>query len=248
MNAATHCKEINTHAVCLVRREGPVFYAALPCEPCATEALKGISTNRAGQKHRLVSILWDHLVALDSPLCKHFQSSDKDAFAIQVVHDPLGKPHLWFGEYRGPAISFSECGGKVWAAICIDKADIGIDVAGADEFQGDYPFHRVFQEEELQNALSLTDGDMGNAAALLWSVKEAVVKALGSAFHLVNPLQIGVYQPTACEGGYTFSVSLSGKALRRFPLSAETLLVCSLPLEKMCLSIAILDRRLTGNE
>ena len=66
---------------------------------------------------------------------------------------------------------------------------------------------------------------MAKASALLWSVKEAVVKALGCAFHLVDPLQITVY-PSAegtvdGDGGYTFPVCLSGKALVRFPIAAR---------------------------
>ena len=132
---------------------------------------------------------------------------------------PLGRPHLLVGEYRGPAISFSEGGGKVWAALCGDESDIGIDVAGTDEFQREYPFHRVFHAQELHHALRLAGGDLEKASALLWSIKEAVVKALGCAFHLVDPRQITVY-PSAGEedGGYTFPVGLSGKALERFPM------------------------------
>ena len=90
---------------------------------------------------------------MESPLWKRCQSSNRAAFPIQVVRGPLGRPHLLLGEYRGPAISFSEGGGKVWAALCGDESDIGIDVAGTDEFQGEYPFHRVFHPQELQHAL-----------------------------------------------------------------------------------------------
>ena len=90
---------------------------------------------------------------------------------------------------------------------------------GADEFQKDYPVHRVFHPEELHHALRLADGDPGEASALLWSVKEAVVKALGCAFHLVDPRQVNVYPAVERQdGGYTFPVGLSGKALERFPI------------------------------
>jgi len=87
---------------------------------------------------------------------------------------------------------------------------------------------------------------MAKASALLWSVKEAVVKALGCAFHLVDPLQITVY-PSAegaadGDGAYTFPVGLSGKALARFPIAARKLLrVRSIPQGKMWLSIALLN-------
>ena len=87
---------------------------------------------------------------------------------------------------------------------------------------------------------------MAKASALLWSVKEAVVKALGCAFHFVDPLQITVY-PSAegtvdADGGYTFPVCLSGKALVRFPIAARgSLWVRSIPQVKMWLSIALLN-------
>ena len=238
-------EEVTVHTMNPVHRRGPVFYASLPRD---TETPKGHGTNGEEAKHRLVSILWDHLVAMDSPLWKGCLSSNGAAFPIQVVRDPLGKPHLLLGEHRGPAISFSEGGGKVWAALCGDESDIGIDVAGADEFQGEYPFHRVFNAQELQHVLKLAGGDLEKASALLWSVKEAVVKALGCAFHLVDPLQIHVCPSIRGDdgegGGYTFPVRLSGKALARFPIGAgRSLWVRSFPQVKMWLSIAVLNRR-----
>jgi phosphopantetheinyl transferase (holo-ACP synthase) len=153
------------------------------------------------------------------------------------------------GECRGPAISFSEGGGKVWAALAGDESAIGIDVAGSDEFLGDYPFHRVFHPHELEHAVNLTGGNLAGASALLWSIKEAVVKALGCAFHLVDPRQITVYPSAGGGGGYTFPVGLSEKALARFPIATgRSLWVHSLPQRKMWLSIALLDRSTTGHE
>jgi phosphopantetheinyl transferase len=239
---AKGCPRLTVQALSFVQGRGPVFYASLPSGSGATETLERCGTNGAGEKHRLISILWDHLMAMESPLWKRFQSSNGAALPIQVVCGQLGRPQLLLGEYRGPAISFSEGGGKVWAALCGDESDIGIDVAGTDEFQREYPFHRVFQAPELQQALRLAGGDMERAAALLWSIKEAVVKALGGAFHLVDPQQITVYPSRGEEGGYTFPVGLSRKALVRFPLAAShSLWVRSLPLAKMWLSIALLN-------
>jgi len=235
------CQGLTVHAVSFVHGRGPVFYASMPC---ANEPLKGCGTNGAGDKHRLVSTLWDHLVAMESPLWKGCQSSNGAAFPIQVVRGLLGRPHLLSGVYRGPAISFSEGGGKVWAALCGDESDIGIDVAGTDEFHREYPFHRVFHPHELQHALRLVGGDLEKASALLWSIKEAVVKTLGCAFHLVDPRQIYVYQSVGRDGGYTFPVCLSGKALVRFPIVAgRSLWVRSLPQRKMWFSIALLNRQ-----
>jgi phosphopantetheinyl transferase (holo-ACP synthase) len=241
VGVAKDCQGLTVHAVSFVQAKGPVFYASMPF---ANETFKGRGTNGEGNKHRLVSTLWDHLVARESLLWKRFQSSPKTAFPIRVVGGLLGRPHLLLGEYRGPAISFSESGGKVWAALCGEEFDIGIDVAGTDEFPREYPFHRVFHPQELQYALRLAGGSLEKAAALLWSIKEAVVKALGCGFHLVDPRQITVYPSADGEGRYTFPVGLSGKALARFPKAAgRSLWVRSLPQEEMWLSLALLNRQ-----
>lgn len=200
--------------------------------------------NAAGNRDHLVSILLDHVVVLDNPRWKCLHSYDRVDLPIRVVHGPLGRPHLLAGEYRMPGISFSEGGGKVWAALCGDESDIGIDAAAFEEFQGEYPLHRVFHDQELQHALRLTGGDLAKAAALLWSIKEAVVKALGCGFHLVAPRQVHVYPSTGKDGGYAFPVGLSGKALVRFPKGANrSIEVRSFPGEKMCLSIALSSRQ-----
>jgi phosphopantetheinyl transferase len=221
-----------------VHRMGPVCYASLPCD---TEPPKGHGTNGEEAKHRLVSILWDHLVKMDSPLRTFCLSSNRAAFPIQIVHDPLGRPHLRLGEHRGPAISFSTAGKEVWAALCGDGSDIGIDVAESAEFQDGYPLHRVFHAPELHQALELAGGDLAGAAALLWSIKEAVAKALGCAFHLVDPRDIHVYPSAVEPGGPAFSVRLSGKAGMRFPMADQTsITVHSLAQAGAWLSIATL--------
>ena len=230
---------ITVHAMSAVHRRGPVFYASLPHE---IETPKGHGMNAGGARHRLVSILWEHLVTMDSPRWKCRLSSNRAAFPIQVVRDPLGKPHLLLGEHRGPAISFSEGGGAVWAALCGDESDIGIDVAEIDEFQGDYPFHRVFNAQELQHVVRLAGGDVEKVPALLWSIKEAVVKALGCGFHLVEPRDIYVHPAVEGDGEYTFPVCLSRKALERLPIGAgRSIWVRSLPQVKLWLSIAFLN-------
>ena len=232
---------ITVHTLHPVPLRGPVFYASLPSDVAPPT---GDRANGEEARHRLVSTLWDHLVAMERPL----RTRNRAAFPIRVVSGLLGRPHLLLGECQGPAISFSEGGGKVWAALCGDESDIGIDVAGTDEFQGEYPVHRVFHPQELHHAVRLTDGDLEEASALLWSVKEAVVKALGCGFHLVDPRHITVH-PSEGGDGHTFPVSLSGKALDRFPLAAcQSLWVHSLPHGKLWLSIALSNRRPTVHE
>ena len=240
---AKACQDITVQAVRFLEGRGQVFYASLPF---TLGTLKGSRTHGAGEQLRLVSTLWDHLAALrarKSPLGKGGQVSNRAAAPLKVVHDPLGRPLLRWGEKRGPAISCSAGGGKIWAALCGDESDIGIDVAEAGEFQGEYPVHRVFHGDELHHVLRLADGDLARASALLWSVKEAVVKALGCAFHLVDPRQINVYPAVGSDRGYTFPVGLSGKALVRFPLHPGSIWVRSLSRAQMWLSIALLNRQ-----
>jgi phosphopantetheinyl transferase (holo-ACP synthase) len=232
-----------------IHQSGPVFFASLPCGPRDKVPTKGPGTDGEEAKLRLVSTLWGHLAASENPLWKRSKSSNRDDYPIQVVRGTLGRPELLLGESRGPAISFSKGGGRVWAALCGDDSDIGIDVAESDEFGRDYPVQRVFHPEEFEHALSLADGDPENASALLWSIKEAVVKALGCAFHLVDPRHISVYPAAVENGKYTFPVGLSGKALNRFPLvDGRPLRVRSLPQGKLWLSFALVNRRPAGHE
>lgn len=227
------CQGPTIAAVSFLHGSGPVFYASLPPD---SEA-----------RHRLAATLWDHFAATASPGGQGCQASSSAALPIRVVRGLLGRPELLRGEAPGPAISFSEGGGKIWAALCGDRSDIGIDVAGADEFPGEYPFHRVFHPCELEHALTLTGWELAAASALLWSVKEAVVKALGCAFHLVEPRHVTVYPAVVGaagrDGGQTFPVGLSGKARERFPLvDGRSLWVRSLPQRGLWLSIAHLQR------
>lgn len=221
-------QEAIIRAVRLAPCGGVVFYASVPGNSATST---GCATGRTENRRRLVTILWEHL-----------RGSNRVALPIQLVHDGLGRPHLLLGEHRGPAISFSTAGEEAWAALCGDESDIGIDVAGSAEFREGYPLHRVFHVQELHGALELAGGDVARAAALLWSVKEAVAKALGCAFHLVGPRDIHVYPSAAEDGGPAFSVRLSGKALVCFPMAdRRPVTVRSLPQAETWISIAALS-------
>ena len=81
------------------------------------------------------------------------------------------------------------------------------------------------------------------AAALLWSVKEAVAKALGCAFHLADPRDIHVHPSAVEDGGVAFFARLSGKTLARFPMAdRHPVTGRSLPQAGTWLSIAALNR------
>lgn len=238
---AKGCQAIAVHTVNFNDPGETAFYASLPGDG---ETRKECRPNRAANKEHLIASLLDHVVAMKNPPCQYRHLFDRAALPVQVAYSPLGRPHLLVGEIPGPAISFSEGGGRVWAALGGDASDIGIDVAMADEFQEKYPRHRVFHDHELDHALKLTKEDVAKASALLWSIKEAVVKALGCAFHLVAPLQVYVYPSVGESSGYMFPVRISAKTQVRSLLgSGRSLWVRSFPLEKMWLSIALLSRQ-----
>ncbi len=237
---AMDCRRITVHTLSFLNEKGSALYGSLPC---AGETSKEGRTIGEVDKHFLVTILWDHLMAMKNPPWKFYHTSNRQDLPIRVVCNRLGKPYLILGEHQGPAISFSEGGGKVWAALCGDGSEIGIDMAGPYEFKGEYPFHRVFHEQEFRHALSLTLGDVEQASALLWSVKEAVVKAIGCAFHMVEPKQVHVYPSVAGEGVYAFPVRISEKVLEHLHVGAgRCMWVYSLPQRQGWFSIAHLDR------
>ena len=232
-------QKVIVQTVCLVPRGGVVFYASMPGN---SATVTGGEARRMENRRRLITILWEHLRAREGSLCQRPCFSNRVAFPIHLVHDTLGRPQLRLGEHRGPAISFSTAGEEVWAALCGGGSDIGIDMAGSAEFQEGYPLHRVFHQPELQPALELAGGNLAQAAALLWSIKEAVAKALGCAFHLVDPRDIHVQPSAVADDGPAFSVRLSGKARARFPMAdRRPITVRSLPQAGTWLSIAALN-------
>jgi hypothetical protein len=137
------------------------------------------SAGRQGEKARLVAALGERL-------------RDVRLQDFTLMSDHLGKPHLLTGGVPGPAVSFSWAAGAWWAALGTGRSWIGLDAAAPGEFAGAYPFQRVFNPVEWQAALSLTRGDREEAAALLWSVKEAVVKARGCGYRFFGPRRLRV--------------------------------------------------------
>jgi hypothetical protein len=232
--------EVAVHRMYPACRVQPVFYGSLAP---ATEACRDL----------LICALWKELLAVRGPLRDRAQAFGPDTLRIRVVSGLLGRPELLVDGVRGPAISFSEGGGSLWAALSGDDSEVGIDVATAAEFPAGYPVHRVFHPEELRHGLRLAHGDAAHACALLWSVKEAAVKALGCGFHRMDPLQIRVYPaaeeaPTG-DGGYIFPVELPASGLPGgAPSAKRRLSVSSRPLSQLWLSIAHLNRRADVHE
>lgn len=124
---------------------------------------------------------------------------------ITLKKSPLGKPCLVLGGTQGPALSFSHGQGRLWAAMSSIR-DVGIDVAYPEDFDGAYPFERAFRPEERECARDLCPDDMARGAALIWSAKEAAVKATGEGFNFIDPLAVRVGSPQFREDGVLFDV------------------------------------------
>jgi 4''-phosphopantetheinyl transferase superfamily. len=78
--------------------------------------------------------------------------------------------------------------------------DMGIDATGPEDFPDPYPDARVFAHNELDAAARFVSS-LPEARALLWSLKEAAAKALGTGFHKVEPADLRVEALTPAEAG-----------------------------------------------
>lgn len=152
-----------------------------------------------GLRSKLVLSL---LRALEPFAIPWYDLPDEHAFTLQRGH--LGAPILLLGNEQGPYLSFSHGGGRLWAAM--SRKGVGIDVAYPEEFSGSYPFTRVFRPQEMDFAGVLCQGATAKGAALLWSVKEASVKATGGGFNIFDPLEVQVGTPVLGGQGIFFKV------------------------------------------
>lgn len=165
---------------------GPVVYATIPVGP--------------GSKEQLADRLMQGLASQVSAGINTWEG-----MPFQLDHSPLGQPSLRQGGARSLAISFSLAGEKLWGALT-GAGRVGIDAACAREFPRDYPWQRVFTRQEFGRAGALCRGDSALAAALLWSLKEAAVKALGVGFNYLSPREIGTGEGKPWKGGLLFEV------------------------------------------
>jgi len=135
---------------------------------------------------------------------------------MEIVSDSLGKPHLLIDGSDGPAVSFAYEVDTMWVAVGPEDSSVGIDAAESASFKGNYPFHRAFHGGELE-----LDGEKDEVAALIWSAKEAVVKALGCGFHLVDPLDLRVEPCSGDHGKALLKVHLIDRSRERLRMQAE---------------------------
>jgi len=155
---------------------------------------------KAGARQRLVLELLRATAHFD-----HHPGLPTDPRFFTIRKDPLGAPILFLQDRQGPSLSFSHDQDKLWAAMC-SGGRVGIDVAYPQEFDGDYPFARVFGPEELDRAKSICPNDAARGAALVWSVKEASVKAIGTGFNRLDPVEVRVGTPLRRDQGFLFEV------------------------------------------
>lgn len=130
--------------------------------------------------------------------------------SIRVEYGRLGRPFI---RASGPAeigVSFSHLSGRLWAAVS-DVNGVGIDASHPGEFTGGYPLARIAESAELAVATRLT-GTSASAAALLWAVKEAAVKASGQGFHRVDFRDVTCGMPVVRETGFFFPARAGRRA------------------------------------
>ena len=166
---------------------------------------------------------------------------------FDIILDRMGKPFLVLNDSVGPGISFTHCNGMTWAAMTDPESNLGIDAARAEEFQGDYPIHRVFRRDELDPLPEKTKGDRAESAAMVWSAKEAFVKAIGCAFHLFSPLEVSATPLEVQPDHSRFLLQLLDKALERFPFNGKSQAeISSFRFADSWVSVAAVGRNYTG--
>ncbi len=164
-------------------------------------AVYGSTPSGRGSKIALVLHLLRALVRLD-PRWR----ATADESAVTIRKSALGAPCLFLGKEQGPSLSFSHGGDRLWAAMS-GTGRVGIDVAYPGEFAGAYPLARAFCMEELICLSSLCPTDTSLGAALVWSAKEASVKATGAGFNFLDPLEVRVGNPSVRKHGIFLQVS-----------------------------------------
>jgi hypothetical protein len=151
----------------------------------------------------------------------------------------LGQPRILVDGRPGPPISFSWCAGRLFAALGTPDTLIGLDAASPEEFTGPYPCERVFNPAEWQAATLLTRGNREEAGALLWSAKEAVVKAMGWGYRFFGPPRLRLEFQGLGEHGPLWRGHLPAPAADQAPQAIPNIVpTASIRLPRVWLSLA----------
>jgi len=160
-------------------------------------------------KRELISILWNRRSKMTYSAAEAHKIRSE---TLSLGTDELGKPYLMLNGENGPAVSFSHCAGSLWACLSEAEAGVGIDGARAEEFRTGYPYAKVFSPDELEYALAAIGGNVPEASALLWSAKEAAVKALGCGFHFYSPRDVQLIPLFSDSTGLRYAMRLAKNA------------------------------------
>jgi len=120
---------------------------------------------------------------------------------ISVTADGSGRPLLCGPDAGDCRISFSYCNHTLWAALAAGSP-VGIDVESPASFAAPYPYDRVFSGWEWR---CINDFDKSRPqvfAAALWACKEAAVKARGTGFSDLSPLEVCIDSIAVARHGY----------------------------------------------
>ncbi len=126
---------------------------------------------------------------------------------LSIQNDPDGAPILLLdGQKHRLSLSISHRDGLAFCAVCeADGVSLGADVERVERrsaaFAGDY-----FTPAELESMGSLFDGGYERMVTLIWSAKEAALKALGKGLRL-DTRSVEIRGIRAAESGWgSFSV------------------------------------------
>lgn len=156
-----------------------------------------LRSRRLEVEHNLVRKLLEESKLRRQSLDGYAYSLESD---LKITKDGLGKPLLLVDGDAGPSISFASTHDFIWAALCRQDRSCGVDCASAKEFDHGYPFQKIFCATEITILRDVTGiRSTENLAAIIWSLKESAVKALGCGFHLVNPLELSVVGLDMCS-------------------------------------------------
>lgn len=176
---------------------------------------------------RIVCARWpDDAVAREEAvveLCARLAETEPGAFPrevpVKLATAAQGCPVLVVGGTERRWVSFSRSSGTTWGAVAVADG-IGIDASADADFDSRFPLARVFGSEELRWAEEAC-GSRSSAAALLWSAKEAAVKALGTGFRTTEPREVVVSAPRRAGRELVLEVRAAGSPLpawcRRHP-------------------------------
>ncbi|WP_323961648.1 4'-phosphopantetheinyl transferase superfamily protein [Arthrobacter sp. JZ12] len=125
------------------------------------------------------------------------------------AEDNHGRPGFFVGSKEVPvSVSLSRSGG--WAVAVLDRSgaqqSLGIDLEQIDRFEGNGLDLDIFTPAERAAVRAADEDRRPDVRAVLWSRKEAVLKAAGTGL-LIEPGEVDVLADTVTVESCSYSVS-----------------------------------------